>query len=65
MCYFLNKGEGGRSKPIMNKYIQVIFMDTWNVPFRLDIPRDLGIDMIMPGEQSRYRCSVTIGVYRN
>ncbi len=28
-------------------------MDTWNVGFRLDIPKDSGVEMIMPGEQAR------------
>ncbi len=51
-CYFLTKGEGGRAKPVTNKYIQVIFIDTWNMPFRLDIPVSSGADMIMPGEQA-------------
>ncbi len=32
----------------------MIFIDTWNMPFRLDIPPDAGNDMIMPGEQARY-----------
>ncbi|QQP35442.1 Elongation factor Tu_ mitochondrial [Caligus rogercresseyi] len=35
-CYFLTPEEGGRSKPIMDKYIQLIHMDTWSMGFRLD-----------------------------
>ncbi|CAB4057283.1 tuf [Lepeophtheirus salmonis] len=35
-CYFLSKEEGGRMKPIMDRYIQLIHMDTWSLGFRLD-----------------------------
>lgn len=46
--YFLTKQEGGRSKPITNKYIQQLFSKTWNVPCRLDLDKDVA--MLMPGE---------------
>jgi translation elongation factor EF-Tu-like GTPase len=32
--YFLTPEEGGRSKPILNKYMNMIFMDTWNMFYR-------------------------------
>ena len=32
--YFLSPGEGGRKKPILNKYMNMIFMDTWNMFYR-------------------------------
>ena len=32
--YFLTPGEGGRTKPILNKYMNMIFMDTWNMFYR-------------------------------
>lgn len=35
--YFLSKNEGGRSKPILNKYIQQLFSKTWNAPCRIDL----------------------------
>lgn len=45
--YFLTKHEGGRSKPVMGKYVQQLFCHTWNIACRLDIP-DVG--MILPGD---------------
>nr|ACO15638.1 Elongation factor Tu, mitochondrial precursor [Caligus clemensi] len=49
--YFLSKEEGGRAKPIMEKYIQLIHMDTWSMAFRLDfLEKDR--EMIMPGESA-------------
>ena len=47
--YFLSKSEGGRAKPILNKYMQMIYIDTWFSVFRLDLLEDS--KMIMPGEQ--------------
>lgn len=35
--YFLTKSEGGRSKPILSKYIQQLFSKTWNAPCRIDL----------------------------
>eukprot|EP00088_Acartia_fossae_P068880 TRINITY_DN883_c0_g1_i1.p1 TRINITY_DN883_c0_g1~~TRINITY_DN883_c0_g1_i1.p1 ORF type:complete len:461 (-),score=44.28 TRINITY_DN883_c0_g1_i1:112-1467(-) len=56
-CYFLTKSEGGRSKPILTGYIQMLFVDTWNIAFRLDIPKEEG-DMILPGESARIKISM-------
>jgi len=56
-CYFLTKSEGGRSKPVLSGYIQMLFVDTWNIAFRLDIPKEEG-DMILPGESARVKISV-------
>ena len=50
---FILQHEGGRTKPIMDKYIQMIFIDTWNMQFRLDLLD--GATMIMPGEQATIR----------
>jgi len=52
--YFLSKREGGRAKPILSKYMQMIYIDTWFSVFRLDL---LGKKnrMIMPGEQATVR----------
>jgi elongation factor Tu len=48
--YFLAKNEGGRSKPVTNKYIQQMFSRTWNIACRVDlIPPQ---EMVMPGEHS-------------
>ncbi len=52
--YFLTRAEGGRARPIMNKYMQMIYVDTWNMVFRLDF-LDSGTTMIMPGEQATVR----------
>lgn len=49
--YFLSKSEGGRSKPVLSKYIQQLFSKTWNVPCRIDL--DENLSMIMPGEHGK------------
>lgn len=56
--YLLGPGEGGRHKPVTSKYAQVIFVDTWNLPFRLDLPVAAGRDMVMPGEQATVRLTL-------
>ena len=56
-CYFLTKSEGGRQKPIMSGFIQMLFVDTWAIAFRLDIPADQGT-MIIPGEQATIKLSM-------
>lgn len=35
--YLLSRAEGGRVKPMLSKYIQQLFSQTWNVPARIDI----------------------------
>lgn len=35
--YFLSRAEGGRSKPIISKYIQQLFSKTWSVACRVDL----------------------------
>ncbi|XP_022909096.2 elongation factor Tu [Onthophagus taurus] len=49
--YFLSKSEGGRSKPVLSKYIQQLFSKTWNVPCRLDLVE--GTEMILPGDHGQ------------
>ncbi|CAB3380070.1 Hypothetical predicted protein [Cloeon dipterum] len=49
--YFLTKGEGGRSKPIIGKYIQQMFSATWNCAVRIDLKE--GQDMFMPGQHGQ------------
>ena len=51
--YFLSKSEGGRAKPILSKYMQMIYIDTWFSVFRLDLLEKA--KMIMPGEQATVR----------
>ena len=48
--YFLTKGEGGRSRPVISGYIQQIFSATWNISCRLDLPSEK--DMLMPGDHA-------------
>lgn len=52
--YFLTKSEGGRNKPVMSKYIQQLFSETWNIQCRVDMPPD-GPKMLMPGETGLIR----------
>lgn len=35
--YLLSRSEGGRTKPMLSKYIQQLFSVTWNVPARIDM----------------------------
>lgn len=35
--YMLTKHEGGRVKPIVSKYTQVLFSRTWSIPCRVDL----------------------------
>jgi len=56
-CYFLTKGEGGRAKPFLSGYIQMLYVETWVVPFRLDIPGAEG-DMVLPGDQATIKLTI-------
>ena len=56
-CYFLTKSEGGRVKPILSGYIQMLYVETWVLPFRLDIPAEEG-DMVLPGDQATVKLTV-------
>ncbi|XP_055838769.1 elongation factor Tu [Episyrphus balteatus] len=49
--YLLSRAEGGRSRPLMSKYIQQLFSTTWNVPARIDLVPSNG--MMMPGEHGK------------
>ena len=52
--YALTRPEGGRSKPIMNNYMQIMFSNTWNLNCCLKLTDDT--QMIMPGDT----CKVNI-----
>ena len=52
--YVLTRLEGGRSKPIVDNYIQVMFSNTWNLACCIKLPEDTR--MIMPGDT----CKVNI-----
>lgn len=47
--YLLSRGEGGRAKPMVSKYIQQLFSNTWNIPARIDLPND---SMLLPGDHA-------------
>lgn len=47
--YLLARGEGGRSRPISQKYIMPMFSRTWNIACRVDVA---GGSMLMPGDHS-------------
>jgi len=51
VCYFLLPSEGGRKRPLLSGYIQMLYVETWSTSFRLDIPTDHG-SMVLPGEQA-------------
>ncbi|XP_054740861.1 elongation factor Tu [Anastrepha obliqua] len=54
--YLLSRAEGGRTKPMLSKYIQQLFSATWNVPARIDfVPSD---GMLMPGEHGKVRITL-------
>ncbi|KAH8284497.1 hypothetical protein KR018_000864 [Drosophila ironensis] len=54
--YLLSRAEGGRTKPMLSKYIQPLFSQTWNVPARIDIVP--GEAMLMPGEHGEVRVTL-------
>jgi len=56
-CYFLTKSEGGRTRPLLSGYIQMLYVETWVVPFRLDIPEEEG-DMVLPGDQATIKLTI-------
>ncbi|XP_022194512.2 elongation factor Tu [Nilaparvata lugens] len=52
--YFLDKSEGGRTKPITSKFTPIIFYDIWSCTCRIHLPSN--VTMAMPGEH----CSVRL-----
>ena len=52
--YALTQSEGGRTKPIMNNYMQIMFSNTWNLNCCLKLTEET--QMIMPGDA----CKVNI-----
>ncbi|KAK7492538.1 hypothetical protein BaRGS_00016204 [Batillaria attramentaria] len=46
--YVLTKAEGGRTKPVLDQYIQVMYSNTWNISACIKLPE--GINMVMPGD---------------
>ncbi|KAK9506975.1 hypothetical protein O3M35_008814 [Rhynocoris fuscipes] len=54
--YLLSKAEGGRTRPITSKYIQMLFSNTWNLACRIDLLP--GVDLAMPGEHVSVRLTL-------
>ncbi|XP_064612416.1 elongation factor Tu, mitochondrial-like [Liolophura sinensis] len=48
--YFLNKDEGGRSKPMVPHFQTQVYSLTWDCPAFIEIPDK---DMVMPGEDAK------------
>ena len=46
--YVLTKSEGGRVKPVTDKYIQMLYSNTWNLSALLKLPDEKA--MVMPGD---------------
>ncbi|XP_041360784.1 elongation factor Tu, mitochondrial-like [Gigantopelta aegis] len=46
--YVLTKAEGGRVKPLTDKYIQMMYSNTWNMSALVKLPDDKA--MVMPGD---------------
>lgn len=46
--YVQRKSEGGRSKPVTDNYIQMMFVDTWSMACCVQLPDN--VKMIMPGD---------------
>lgn len=47
--YMLARNEGGRSKPIISKYTQILFSQTWSIPCRIDLRKSNRILRFSPG----------------
>ncbi|ESO89971.1 hypothetical protein LOTGIDRAFT_124308 [Lottia gigantea] len=46
--YVLLNSEGGRSKPLLKEYIQLMYSKTWNMACCVRLPE--GVTMVMPGD---------------
>lgn len=59
--YLRSKEEGGRLKPISNRFIQQIFSQTWSGGSRLDVPDELG-GILMPGDHGKVHVTLNYGM---
>ncbi|CAH1797261.1 unnamed protein product [Owenia fusiformis] len=46
--YVLLRSEGGRSKPLMDRYIQLMYSNTWSIDCCVNMPEN--VSMVMPGD---------------
>jgi elongation factor Tu len=60
--YLISKGEGGRHKPISNKFIQQIFSRTWSGGVRIDVPDEEG-GILMPGDNAKVHLTLLYGMH--
>lgn len=51
--YVLTKAEGGRSKPLMHNYTQIMFSATWNLAASIRLEDDS--PMVMPGDTTKVK----------
>lgn len=59
--YLRSKEEGGRLRPISNKFIQQIFSQTWSGGSRIDVPDELG-GILMPGDHGKVHVTLQYGM---
>ncbi|XP_017485584.1 PREDICTED: elongation factor Tu, mitochondrial-like, partial [Rhagoletis zephyria] len=59
--YLRSKEEGGRPKPISNKFIQQIFSQTWSGGSRIDVPDEFG-GILMPGDHGKVHVTLQFGM---
>lgn len=59
--YLRSKEEGGRSKPISNRFIQQIFSQTWSAGSRVDVPDEFG-GILMPGDHGKVHVTLQYGM---
>lgn len=59
--YLRSHEEGGRQKPISNKFIQQIFSQTWSGGSRLDVPEEEG-GILMPGDHGSVHVTLQYGM---
>ena len=59
--YLRSVEEGGRTKPISNKFIQQIFSQTWSGGARIDVPDEQG-GILMPGDHSTVHVTLQYGM---
>ncbi|CAG2118003.1 unnamed protein product [Medioppia subpectinata] len=62
--YLIPAGEGGRAKPISQRFIQQIFSRTWSGGARLDVPSEEG-GILMPGDHSKVHLTLQFGMHMN
>ena len=60
--YLIATEEGGRDRPISNRFIQQIFSRTWSGGARIDVPEEEGA-ILMPGDHSKVHLTLQYGMH--